>query len=203
MQPHRLNIYALRSCTKMSVSAADGVASALFGGVCGSASLWIRTTEVSSPNLPEYMAGAAESLGPVRGKPLGVLRMESMAERVADHLIGHHPAVPGLGQAEQARTAARGLIHALHASRMPGHARPYLRPGQSDLPQSDAPAPQGRGIWHTVTTAPDIFTRREPRGSAVPRLSREPRAPALLSSPASGLINSGMRRPAPNGMCAR
>jgi hypothetical protein len=65
---------------------------------------------------------AAEGPGPVGGKPPGVLRMESMTERVGDYLVGHHPGVPGPGQAEQARTAARGLIYALHAPRMPGDA---------------------------------------------------------------------------------
>src|SRR6266571_6398477 len=58
--------------------------------------------------------GHPKSLGPVRSEPLAVLRMESVAERVADYLVRHHPRVPRLGQAEQALAAARGLIHALH-----------------------------------------------------------------------------------------
>jgi hypothetical protein len=62
----------------------------------------------------------AEGLGPVRGESLAVLRMESVAERVADDLVGHHPGMPRLGQAEQALAAARGLIHTLHATRLPG-----------------------------------------------------------------------------------
>src|SRR5690349_13959841 len=57
--------------------------------------------------------GAAEGLGPVRGEPLAVLRMEPVAERVADYLVRHHPRVPRLGQAEQALAASCGLIHAL------------------------------------------------------------------------------------------
>src|SRR5689334_12850999 len=61
----------------------------------------------------------AERLGPIRGEPLAVLRMEPMAERVADHLIGHPPAVPRLSQAEQALAATGRLIHTSHAPRMP------------------------------------------------------------------------------------
>lgn len=34
--------------------------------------------------------------------------MDAVAERVADYLVGHHPGVPRLGQAEQALAAARG-----------------------------------------------------------------------------------------------
>jgi hypothetical protein len=65
--------------------------------------------------------GTAESLSPVGGQPLVVAGVESVAERMADHLIGHHPGMPGPGQAKQAHATARGFIHALHAPRMPGH----------------------------------------------------------------------------------
>jgi hypothetical protein len=53
----------------------------------------------------------SDGLGPVRSEALVVLRMESVAERVADYLLSHHPGVPRLGQAEQAVAAARGLTH--------------------------------------------------------------------------------------------
>lgn len=42
-------------------------------------------------------ARTAERLSPVSGKSLHVLRMEAVAERMADDLIGHHSIVPGLG----------------------------------------------------------------------------------------------------------
>jgi hypothetical protein len=65
----------------------------------------------------------SEGLGPVCSEPFAVLRMESMAERVPDDLVGHHLGVPRLGQTEQAVAAARCLIHALHVPRVPWHAR--------------------------------------------------------------------------------
>ena len=46
----------------------------------------------------------AQHLGPVRRQPLGVVVAEPVRERVADHRIGEHPLVPGVGQA---RTASR------------------------------------------------------------------------------------------------
>jgi hypothetical protein len=49
--------------------------------------------------------------------------MESVAERVADYLVGHHPGMPGLGKATQASTAARCFVPASHASTMPGPRR--------------------------------------------------------------------------------
>src|SRR5262249_27824280 len=64
---------------------------------------------------------------PIRGKPFGVLRMESVAERVADYLVGHHPGMPGLGQAVQASTGARRFVHGLHAFTMPGPRRAWSR----------------------------------------------------------------------------
>ncbi len=52
---------------------------------------------------------STERLRPVRGKPLGVLRVEAVAERVAHDLVGHHPGVPRAGQATHALHAAGGL----------------------------------------------------------------------------------------------
>jgi hypothetical protein len=40
--------------------------------------------------------------------------MEAVAEGVADHLVGHHPDMPGLGQAKQTLGTAGSLAHALH-----------------------------------------------------------------------------------------
>jgi hypothetical protein len=88
---------------------------------CGPLPLWMRTIGVGR--------GAAERLGPVRGESLAVLRMESVAERVADNLVGHHPVMPCLSQAEQTLAAARHLIDASHLQMMsagspPGRPRP-------------------------------------------------------------------------------
>src|SRR5688572_7336356 len=43
-------------------------------------------------------AGPTECLRPVRGKALGVLRMVSVAERMAHHVVLEHPGVPRAGQ---------------------------------------------------------------------------------------------------------
>ena len=48
-----------------------------------------------------------QRLSPVRGEPLGVVRMEAVAERVAHHLVGHHPGVP----------RGRQPAHAVHPTR--------------------------------------------------------------------------------------
>src|SRR5258708_15495709 len=44
---------------------------------------------------------AAERLGPVSSESLGMLGVEAVAERMGDHLVGHHPAMPGVGQTAQ------------------------------------------------------------------------------------------------------
>jgi hypothetical protein len=58
--------------------------------------------------------GPTEGLRPVRGQSLGVSRMESVAESVADDFVGHHAGVPRLSQEEQTPASANRLIHALH-----------------------------------------------------------------------------------------
>src|SRR5215831_12951784 len=77
---------------------------------------------------------AAEGLGPVCGEPFGVLRMEPVAERVADYLVGHHPAVPGFGEAVQALAATRGFVHALHSPTMNLNSNWMKGPAHRDLP---------------------------------------------------------------------
>src|SRR5690348_998071 len=93
--------------------------------------LLVRAVAAMDPHYRRLIAIAtgvagrpAERLGPIRGEPLAVLRMEPMAERVADYLIGHHPAVPRLSQADQALAATGRLIHTSHAPRMPRPQRP-------------------------------------------------------------------------------
>src|SRR3974377_2106765 len=54
-------------------------------------------------------AGSTECLGPIRGETLDMLGMETVAERMADYFVGHHPTMPGSGQAAQAVAATRCL----------------------------------------------------------------------------------------------
>jgi hypothetical protein len=45
-----------------------------------------------------------------------MLGVEAVAERVADHVIGHHPTMPGVGETAQAVAATHRLKDILHAS---------------------------------------------------------------------------------------
>ena len=56
----------------------------------------------------------AESLHPVRGKSLGVLRVVSVAERMANHFVLQHPSVPRVSQLQQPVETACGFINRLH-----------------------------------------------------------------------------------------
>src|ERR1022692_3124739 len=104
--------------------------------------------------------------------------MESVAERVADYLVGHHPGVPRRGQAEQALAAACGLVHALHATRMPRPARgatgsrpPSAAPPHTHRrsprkmtppsPEDDHQATQAGGP-HMSVTPTDTASRKAP-----------------------------------------
>ena len=66
--------------------------------------------------------GTAQRLRPVGREPLGVIGFESVTERMADHLVGHHPEVPGLRQPEQTVITAGRRVHSLHAYSMSGAA---------------------------------------------------------------------------------
>jgi hypothetical protein len=61
---------------------------------------------------------AAECLSPVSGESLDMLGVEAVAERMGDHVVGHHPTVPGVGKTAQAVDATRRLEDSLHASMM-------------------------------------------------------------------------------------
>ena len=63
-------------------------------------------------------AGATECLGPVSGESLDMLGVEAVAERMADHVIGQHPTMPGVRETAQAVVATRRLKDSLHASMM-------------------------------------------------------------------------------------
>src|SRR5215471_18407993 len=59
---------------------------------------------------------ATECLGPVSGESLDMLGVEAVAERMGDHLIGHHPTMPGVGKTAHAVVATRRLEDTLHSS---------------------------------------------------------------------------------------
>ena len=50
--------------------------------------------------------------------------METVAERMADYFVGHHPTMPGGGKTTQALDAARCLEDSAHASMMTSVPRP-------------------------------------------------------------------------------
>jgi len=56
---------------------------------------------------------------PIRGKALGVLGVESMAERMANHFILQHPRVPRVCQPQQPLGPTRGFIDRLHGFSVP------------------------------------------------------------------------------------
>ena len=47
-----------------------------------------------------------------------MLGVEAVAECMADHVIGHHPTMPGVGKAAQAVVATRGFEDCWHGSMM-------------------------------------------------------------------------------------
>ena len=53
-----------------------------------------------------------------------MLGMETVAERMADYFVGHHPTMPGSGKTAQAVDAARCLEDGAHASMMTSVPRP-------------------------------------------------------------------------------
>ena len=87
----------------------------------------------------------AECLGPIGGQSLAVLGVESVAERVADHLVGHHSGVPRTGRrrrpssppaASNTVCIPRGWQLSVSSTRDPGSRpakrwrRPCARPGR-------------------------------------------------------------------------
>lgn len=59
-------------------------------------------------------AGSAKCLGPIGGEPLGMVLLESVAEGMTHHFIGHDATVPSLGKAAQTNNSASGFEHATH-----------------------------------------------------------------------------------------
>ena len=68
--------------------------------------------------------GATKCLRPVCGEALDVLRVEAVAERMADHFVGHYPAMPGLGEAAQTADAARRIEDSAHTGMITKHPCP-------------------------------------------------------------------------------
>ena len=76
---------------------------------------------------PGIHAGSTECLGPIRSETLDMLRMETVAECMADYFVGYHPTMPGTGKTAQAVDATRCLEDGAHASMMTS----VLRPGKT------------------------------------------------------------------------
>lgn len=66
---------------------------------------------------------STSSVRPIGSQALGLRRVVSMAEGMADCLVRQHPGVPRAGQLEQALDATNRLVHCLHGSRMACHRR--------------------------------------------------------------------------------
>ena len=49
-----------------------------------------------------------------------MLGMETVAERMGDHLVGHHPTMPGFGKTAQAVVTTRRLEDSLHDEKIGG-----------------------------------------------------------------------------------
>src|SRR5262249_3442778 len=63
-------------------------------------------------------AGATKCLSPVSGESLDMLGVKTVAERMADHVVGHHPTMPNASKTAQAVASTRRLEDSLHASIM-------------------------------------------------------------------------------------
>ena len=62
-----------------------------------------------------------ECLRPVRGKAFGVLRVKSVAERMANHFVLQNSLVPRAGQPQQPVATTRGFVNSLHGFRIVFH----------------------------------------------------------------------------------
>src|SRR6185369_3198994 len=60
-----------------------------------------------------------ECLRPVRGQTLGMLRMESVAERMANYFVLQHTRVPGVSQLQYSVMTAYGFVNRLHNFSVP------------------------------------------------------------------------------------
>ena len=116
---------------------------------CTPLPLCIRTTAVSSPNFANS-GRDPQGFRPVRGEPLGVVRMEPVAEGMAHDLVIHDPAVPRLGQAAQAIVADGGLVKGRHRLGMTARIGQHRgessqKPASSARPAADHPGSGAAG----------------------------------------------------------
>ena len=100
--------------------------------------------------------GTPERLRPIGGQPLGVVGLVSVAERVADHVVGQDPGVPGGGQAKQAVGTAGGVVDRLHRPRMPRAGAPD---GARVCDHGSMERRANREYLRTVAYADDRFLR--------------------------------------------
>ena len=84
-----------------------------------------------------------------------MLRVKSVAERVADHVVGHHPGMPRFGQPEQAVVAASSQIHALHVPRIAESVSKATDSREDILTRLLAGAAL-RGSWRITPTPRDL-----------------------------------------------
>ena len=68
-----------------------------------------------------------QRLTPIRSESLGMLRMEAVAERMPDHLVGHYPAMPCARKTAQPVASADCLEDSLHLLRPAPLLRRTLR----------------------------------------------------------------------------
>lgn len=141
---------------------------------------------------------ATQRFRPVRGQPLGVSRVVSMAEGVAHDLVRHHPGVPCPRQIPQTVVTTHGLVHRLHRPKngmlrrlenflsAATHRRVEAKPQGEAEPimhrrgaQSAQPMPKVTGISKQSTLLSPEFSDSRLAASA-PR-----RWPSSSSSPAS------------------
>jgi hypothetical protein len=59
-------------------------------------------------------AGSAECFGPVSSESLDMLRVETVAEGMPDHVVCYHPTMPGVGKTAQTVHSPHSLEYRLH-----------------------------------------------------------------------------------------
>src|SRR5579884_3899865 len=106
----------------------------------------------------------AERLPPVSRQPLGVVGPEPGAEGVADHLVRHHPLVPGGRQPQHPVCSACCVVHALHGvkDRILWRSPPLCWRMEKPPPERSVSQWQSAPTWHSLATAvlPSPDTKR-------------------------------------------
>jgi hypothetical protein len=85
-----------------------------------------------------------------------MLGVETVAEGMADHVISHHPTMPGVGETAQAIVSTRCLEDSLHTSMMtivPHLRNTRRRPPRRRLTVRDAAIARHIGAQATMTVA--------------------------------------------------